>query len=161
TCSGNMVNFTATAVNGGSNPSYKWEVNGVNQSTNNTVFSTGSLANGDTVKCILTSNAGCLSSPSTVSSNTIVMNVGVQGNAGAISATRDTICSGTPGYLFSTGATGNLFRWQEGANTSSFANIKDADTIFYRTGPLNSSAYYRLIAGSGVCADTSGNLKLT
>jgi hypothetical protein len=75
--SGNPVNagipvtFTATPVNGGTTPSWQWQVNGTNAGTNSNLF-TYTPAHGDAVSCILTSNQLCASSnPAT--SNTIMM----------------------------------------------------------------------------------------
>jgi len=57
-CEGSQVTFTANAINGGINPSYQWQVNGVNVGTNNPVF-TYYPASGDLVSCILTSSEQC------------------------------------------------------------------------------------------------------
>jgi len=70
-CPGNSVTFTATPVNGGTNPSYQWKVDGVNAGTNSSIY-TYNPASGDLVSCILTSNLTCVSgNPAT--SNTIIM----------------------------------------------------------------------------------------
>lgn len=75
TCIGSSVTFTATPVNGGSNPSFQWKLNGNNVGTNSATFTTSSLTNGQKVACVMTSNAPCASgSPAT--SNAIVMSVG-------------------------------------------------------------------------------------
>jgi hypothetical protein len=70
---GTSVTFTATPVNGGSNPVYQWKVNGNNVGANSATY-TYTPANADVIKCVLTSNATCISNnPAT--SNTIVMEV--------------------------------------------------------------------------------------
>lgn len=68
------VTFTATQVNGGSAPSYQWQINGVNVGSNSAVFTNASWNNGDVVQVILTSNFSCVTSP-TANSNTINMSV--------------------------------------------------------------------------------------
>ncbi len=74
-CAGSSVTFTATPINGGTTPSYQWKVNGSNVGTNSTTFTTSTLANGQAVACVMTSNAPCASgSPAT--SNAIIMVVG-------------------------------------------------------------------------------------
>ncbi len=72
-CSGSNVTFTAAALNAGANPSYQWQVNGINVGTNSATFSSYSLPNNAQVKVIVTSN-GCTTTP-TVTSNIITMSV--------------------------------------------------------------------------------------
>jgi gliding motility-associated-like protein len=66
-CQGSPINFMATATNGGPSPTYQWQVNGSNQGTNASSFTSATLNNGDVVTCILTSNATC-ASPATATS---------------------------------------------------------------------------------------------
>lgn len=72
-CLGEEVMFTANAVNGGTNPEYQWQVNGVNVGTNSGVFSSSELTSGAVVTCLLTSNALCANN-SPISSNQVTMN---------------------------------------------------------------------------------------
>lgn len=73
-CTGTSVTFTAVPTNGGSTPSYQWKKNGVNVGTNSTTYTDAGLANGNTINCVMTSNATCATgSPAT--SNTISMTV--------------------------------------------------------------------------------------
>jgi len=58
-CPGALVSFTATATNGGANPSYQWKVNGVNAGTNSSTYSYHPN-NGDSVRCVMTSNLSCV-----------------------------------------------------------------------------------------------------
>ncbi|MCE9539980.1 MAG: gliding motility-associated C-terminal domain-containing protein, partial [Bacteroidetes bacterium] len=73
-CVGNLVNFTATTINGGLNPIYQWQLNGINVGSNSSVFTSSVLADGDSVNCILISNAVCVMS-SVVISNPIIVTV--------------------------------------------------------------------------------------
>jgi hypothetical protein len=73
-CAGSSVTFTAAASNGGSTPSYQWQVNGSNVGSNSSSYSTTSLTTGSVVTCILTSSATCVSA-STANSNSITMTV--------------------------------------------------------------------------------------
>jgi hypothetical protein len=63
-CKGTVVTFTATATNGGSNPTYQWKVNETNVGTNSNVYSYVP-ADGDVVSCILTSDADCVEGAAT------------------------------------------------------------------------------------------------
>ena len=58
-CPGSLVTFTATPINGGTNPAYQWKVNGVNAGTNSSTYSYHPN-NGDSVRCVLTSNLSCV-----------------------------------------------------------------------------------------------------
>lgn len=72
-CQNVQVVFTATAVNGGSSPSYLWKVNGIAGGSNNPLF-TYTPVDGDQVECVMTSNSACISgNPAT--SNSIQMEV--------------------------------------------------------------------------------------
>jgi hypothetical protein len=68
-CAGTPVIFTATPVNGGT-PVYQWQVNGINTGTNNSVFTTSTLQNGDVVQVQMTSNIAC-AYPATVQSDQV------------------------------------------------------------------------------------------
>jgi hypothetical protein len=73
-CSGTSVTFTATPTNGGTTPSYQWKLNGANVGTNSPTYTNATLANGNTVSCVMTSSATCASgSPAT--SNVITATV--------------------------------------------------------------------------------------
>jgi hypothetical protein len=71
-CNGTSVTFTATPTNGGSNPSYQWQVNGVDKGTDSDKFTTTTLNDGDVVTVILTSDLACASTP-TATSNPITI----------------------------------------------------------------------------------------
>jgi hypothetical protein len=73
-CAGTSVTFTATPTNPGSTPVYQWQVNGVNASTNSTVFITNTLTNSAQVKVLLTNTTTC-NPNSTATSNTVTMTV--------------------------------------------------------------------------------------
>ncbi len=71
-CAGTPVTLTANPTNGGVTPAYQWQVNGINVGTNASAYTSASLANGDIVTVIMTSNANCVS-PTTAGSNNIIM----------------------------------------------------------------------------------------
>ncbi len=98
TCAGQSVTFSATPTNGGSTPSYQWQVDGGNAGTNSSDYTTSSLADGQVITCIMTSSSGCASPGSATSSgDTITVN--------AIPATPSISEAGT--LLTSSAATGN------------------------------------------------------
>ncbi|WP_207917089.1 T9SS type A sorting domain-containing protein [Flavobacterium hiemivividum] len=73
-CSGTSVTFTATPTNGGSAPSYQWKNGATLVGTNSPTYTTTTLASNAAISVVMTSNAIC-PSPSTATSNNIVMNV--------------------------------------------------------------------------------------
>ncbi len=95
-CAGDSVLFVATPVNGGTNPSFQWQVNGVNQpgATNDSLW-INTLTNGNTVTVIMTSNAACVSgSPAT--SNTLTISITTGAALGVTISVTPTgsICAG-------------------------------------------------------------------
>ena len=73
-CAGTAVGFSSVIINGGPQPSYEWQVNGISTGVNSPTFNGNTFHNGDVITCVLTSNYSC-ASPSVVSSNDIIMNV--------------------------------------------------------------------------------------
>ncbi|MGB3949278.1 MAG: T9SS type A sorting domain-containing protein [Bacteroidia bacterium] len=73
TCSGVALTFAASVVNGGTNPTYQWKVDGVNVATTAT-YTTSTLTNGQIVTCVVTSNLpGVTNNPATSNAITIVI----------------------------------------------------------------------------------------
>lgn len=70
-CPGTPVTFTATPVNGGTNPHCQWNVNGFSTGPNSLVF-TYMPSNNDAVYCLLTSDLNC-SSGNPATSNTLIV----------------------------------------------------------------------------------------
>ncbi len=70
-CAGTAVYFIANDLNGGSSPVFQWYVNG-NPTAIGSFFNTNSLANGDTVKCLMSSSLNCATQ---AASNDIIVTV--------------------------------------------------------------------------------------
>lgn len=126
-CAGSSATFTATPVNGGTTPSYQWQVNGSNVGTNSGSYSSSSLTNGQTVSCIMTSNALCVTTP-TANSNTLTVAVQAVGDpVVTIAQTGGTApaCAGaTLTYTATvTGGTPTFYQWKvDGANAGASAS---------------------------------------
>jgi sugar lactone lactonase YvrE len=107
-CVGSSVTFTATATNGGATPIYQWQKNGTNVGTNATTYTDNSLANGDIIGCIFTSNALC-ATLNIINSNAVTM--GVTTINPPIVATPINIGCGQNATLNSTGGILDSVRW--------------------------------------------------
>lgn len=109
-CAGSSITFTTTPTNGGTSPSYQWQVNGVNAGTNSSTFTSTTLANNQIVTCILTSNASCASSSPTVTSNAVTMTVNSIPSTPVVSVTNNcgnsVLATSGSNLSWSTGATG-------------------------------------------------------
>ena len=132
-CAGTSVTFTATPTNGGTTPVYQWKVNGTNAGTNSNTFTSNTLANGDIVTVIMTSNFNCLASNNPVS-NAITMTVNPNLTPTvAIVASQTTICAGAPVTFTATpvnGGTTPSYQWQvNGINAGTNSNIFTSNTL--------------------------------
>ena len=121
-CTGQSVTFTATPTNGGTTPSYQWKVNGSNVGTNSNTYTTSTLTNGQTVTCVMTSNATC-ASPTTATSSGITMTVtSTVTPSVSISSTDTTICTGQSVTFTPTptnGGTSPTYQWKvNGSNVA-------------------------------------------
>ena len=82
---GTPVTFTATAVNGGTNPSWQWMKNGLGiTGATGSTYTTNSLRNGDVISVQLQADQVCLASGSAVVSNSLSMLIST--DAGSVSA---------------------------------------------------------------------------
>lgn len=71
---GQLVTFTATSTNGGTNPKYEWKVDGAITGTNSSTYASTGLINGQVVSCKMTSNDPC-TNPKMATSNAVTMEV--------------------------------------------------------------------------------------
>ena len=96
-CMGHFSSFTATPVADAS-PHYQWQQNGVNVGTDNALYTPGSLATGDLIKCILLTAPG--GTPLAISNN---MRVDSMPRPGVINGPA-TFCIGSAGNVTSVGS---------------------------------------------------------
>ena len=120
-CSGTSVTYSIASTGGGSSPAYQWRKNGVNVSTGSSY--TYSPSNGDSVLCVLTSNAPC-ASPGTVGSTAIymVVNSTVTPSISIAVSPNDTVCATDAMVSFTSttagGGTSPSYQWKKnGVNT--------------------------------------------
>ncbi len=152
-CAGAFVAFTAVPTNGGTTPSYQWQVNGVNVGTNNPVYTSNTLNNGDLVKCILTSNYVCVTA-TTATSNTIQMTVNAPIIPSvSIAASATTICTGTLVTFTATpvnGGTTPSYQWKlNGSNVGTNSPAYSTNSL------VNSDVISCVLTNLNSCSSTT------
>ncbi|MDP1623299.1 MAG: M6 family metalloprotease domain-containing protein [Bacteroidales bacterium] len=153
-CAGTSVTFTATPVNGGTTPAYQWKVNGSNVTGATNAIYSFIPANNNTISCILTSNASCVTgNPAT--SNTITMIVSPVLVVGSISSEQSICANTTPSQLNGVAplnGTNPTFQWQSSLDNLTFYNISGATMLNYQPGALTATTYYRQLQNAeGTC----------
>jgi arginine repressor len=118
---GTKVSFTATVTNGGTLPVYQWKKNGITVGTNSKTYTDSVLKTGDSVYCVLTSNASCITTTS-VKSNMLKMTVraSVTPTVSIAVSPGTTACKGSKVTFTATatnGGTSPVYQWKKnGAN---------------------------------------------
>lgn len=174
-CSGASVTFYAIISSGGVTNTYQWYKNGVIVSTAGSTY-TYAPANGDSVRCIVTTSGGICGSPVTVSSNSIFMTTttlsAISGLSTLCIGNTTTLSDATPGGIWSSSnpavaavgsGSGIVFGISAGGATITYTNSGGCYTTKPVTVILSPSA--GTINGlSAVCAgatvtlsDTSGS----
>ena len=133
-CPGTPITFTAAPINGGTTPAYHWLVNGITGGTDSALYTSSSLINNDTVKCIMTSNSSCASGVTAVS-NPIVIAITPNSTASVIitSSPSGPICAGTSVNFMATpmnGGANPVFQWQKnGTNVGGNSAVYSSSAI--------------------------------
>jgi hypothetical protein len=156
-CEGASVTYTATAVNGGSGPTYQWRINGVNVSTGDTY--TYVPANGDIVSCLLTSNAPCATPDTAIASVTMTVNLPVTPTVIISGSTGDTVCSGTAVIYTATSLHGGAtpgYQWKKNG-------INVAAGTTYATVPVSGDVISCVLTSTYSCltVDTAASNTIT
>jgi gliding motility-associated-like protein len=106
-CSGDTVSFVATPANGGPAPSYQWLIDNKQAGTNSSELIVHTLADGDSVNCILSSSLTCV--PPTPALDTIVM---IVRPIPALKMGNDTIIAPGKSVMLNPSVSGNITTWQ-------------------------------------------------
>lgn len=161
TCSANnTVTLTATPINGGTNPVYQWQ-DSINTTgwRNITGATTSSLiyngaANGNAVRCLMTSNIIC-ASPANVVSNKWNFNVYPSLTASVSISGNTTVSSGYGTTLTAVATNGGStvsYQWQDSTGPSSWKNIPGATstTLAYTPGQTGNKIRC-IMSGNKIC----------
>jgi hypothetical protein len=158
-CANRTLGFTATATNPGTNPTYQWQVNGINVGTNADTFSSV-LSTGDVVTCNLVSNSPC-AVPNTASSNGITITHTTLTANVTISASTTMVCTGKP-ITFTSNLTngGNNPQYQWYVNGTAVPTA--TGSIFTTNTLTNNDTVYVVYTSTDACVtnatDTSNRL---
>lgn len=152
-CSGTSVTFTATPTNGGT-PTYQWYVAGspVAGATNST-FTSSTLANGNTVRVIMTPT-GCVNA-TTVNSNTITMSVNATPATVTVSG-GGTFCNSAT-LTATLAGIGTIYYQGTTYNGTSTATPSSTQNI---TAPGTYTYFFRARSGAG-CWGNQGSASVT
>ncbi len=154
-CTGTTVTFIANITNGGMSPSFQWKKNGANVGTNSSFYTDASIANGNTITCVLNSSATCATT-TTVTSNSLSMTTAT-GAIPAINIYASTVnvCSGSTVTFFSTvSSVGSSVSYQWYKNGVA---ITGATNATYATNSLvpNDAVYCVMTTSNSCTASTT------
>lgn len=143
-CTGLSVTFTAKSTDVGTSPTYQWYVNGIKAGTNSAVFTSATLANGDQVNVIVTSNSVCAAT-NTATSNTIVMEVTPRAAptitlSGKTRVNRGEVITLTA--AITNGGEGRFYEWQDSTSTHNWATLS--------TTNVNTTSYLPVTTGDKI-----------
>jgi hypothetical protein len=137
-------NFISTITNGGTTPVYQWFKNNTNLGLSNSSISLSGLLYGDSIWCVLTSNAACATT-TIITSNKIIMNF--QGPVPSAIATSNpvtgAICKGTVTTFSATtlnGGSATTYSWKKnGYSVGNFAtystnSLANGDSVWVVVG---------------------------
>ncbi|HUK13850.1 MAG TPA: IPTL-CTERM sorting domain-containing protein, partial [Thermoanaerobaculaceae bacterium] len=158
-CAGTPVTFTATPVEGGAAPSYQWRVNGGNVGTDSPSFASSTLADGDQVDVVMTSNASPCTSVNPVGSNVIAMTVHANPATPSITPVPAQVCAGSTGNQASGPAGAASYAWSiSGGTITSATNIQ---TITYTAGASGTVGLTLTVSNaSGCTASNTANVTI-
>jgi uncharacterized protein (TIGR02145 family) len=147
-CAGTSVTFTATPVNGGTTPTYQWQVNGVNAGMNSPVFTYLPFTN-DHIQCILTSSETvCISNnPDTSNVITMIVNPNLSVSV-SVSPSANPFCIGTPVTFTASpinGGTTPNYQWQVNG-----VNVGTNSTVFTYL-PMTNDKVQIILTSSEIC----------
>jgi len=150
TCAGTPVTFTATPVNGGTAPAYQWYNNGtaISGATNSTYISS-SLANGNVITCVMTSNlSGVMGNPATSNAITMVVNALP---ATPTASSNTPVCTGSAINLTTPTVSGATYSW---TGPNSFTSTAQNPSIT-NAATANAGTYSVTVTVSG-CTSLAG-----
>lgn len=155
-CSGTAIHFTAIPTNGGTNPAYQWQINGVNvPGATGVTFSSSTLSNNDVVTVNMVSNGACLTTPNAIASTPAISITNSQTPSVTISGTPTTnICTATSVTFTANPTNGGAnpsYQWQiNGVNV-----IGQTNATFTTTSLSNNDVVTVVLTSNAACLTNS------
>jgi hypothetical protein len=136
-CSGSMLTFTALTPDPA--PGFQWFKNNTPVGNNSSIYTTQSLANGDVIKCVLTSGSlGCTLLP-TDTSNLVTVVIDTIPPLVTITATPGTVITQNQSVTFTaavTNAANPQYQWKKNGNDVIGATQQSYTTAALSTGDM-------------------------
>jgi gliding motility-associated-like protein len=131
-CPGDMVQFTSVSTNGGSNPLYTWQINGITVGGNSSSLSSSTLVNNDIVTLVLLSNETCvINNPGSSNSISITVNTCLPPTAN-FSVSDNQICvDNCISYTNFSVNNATSWLWQFAGGSPSSSSLETPPTICY------------------------------
>lgn len=147
-CDGTTVNFTSSVVNGGSNPSYQWKVNGISRPGATSSGYSYIPLNGDSVTCMLTSSVECpVGNPATSEIKIIKVNpnkpVGV-----SVTSNSNPSCAGSTVTFKAkpvNGGTNPVYQWKVNGV------VAGSNSVQYSFIPSNNDLITCTVISNAIC----------
>jgi gliding motility-associated-like protein len=152
-CAGAPVNFTATTANAVSGPVYQWQLNGSNVGQNSPSYTNSTLNNGDSIKCIITSDGVCVANVTAVSNGLAMRVIPLVTPAVTVAGPDYAPCAGVPVNFFAiviNAGTNPVYQWQlNGINVGTGKPV-------YTSSTLNNGDIIKcIITGNALCATSN------
>ncbi|MFT3912347.1 MAG: zinc-dependent metalloprotease family protein [Ferruginibacter sp.] len=164
-CQGTPVVFTATPVNGGSAPTYTWNVNGVviSTGTTNTYTNSSFTTAGAIVNCVMTSNLGGCVTNNPATSNTINVVVNPLPTATITATGSTTICQGGSVVLNANTGTGLTYQWlvSTAAPSGPWSNLGGSSGSSITVSPTVTTYYEVRVTNASGCSTISNPITVT
>ncbi len=151
-CEGTPIAFSTYVINGGSNPTFIWKVNGATAGIDSAEFGHVPGVGTSNVSVIVVSDAVC-ATPDTVMSDTLTTTIFANGTPTVTLAAspNDTVCEGTVVTINPTstfGGYGPTYVWVKNA-------IVVGTSSSYTYTPINGDYIYAVMTSNYMCRDTT------
>ena len=149
------IDFTATPSYPGSNPSYQWQVSGVNAGGDSLTYSNNLFADSDKVICIMSSTNFCTSAVVNDTSNVIMLSIDPEGHASIRISADSVACNGGPiafSSVVTNGSSSPVYEWYlNGIATG------DSTAVYTDSVPVSGQVLYCLVTSDASCGLAKSN----